>query len=72
MTPAPDQWPLWIRAEDRTEAAAKGREWADAEPNHEFVRVVSVTPRPAMWHVWTVVVETTPRVAEPMTLGLVG
>lgn len=65
-----DSWPLWIRATDETDAAAQGRAWADAEPNHTFVRVVSVTPHPSFWRVWTVEVETTPVLTEPMTLGL--
>lgn len=64
-----DLWPLWIRAETPEDAAAQGRAWADAEPRHDFVRVVSVEPR-EHWHVWTVTVETEPRDDGPLTLGL--
>jgi hypothetical protein len=65
-----ESFPLWIRAETEADAAAQGQAWADAEPRWTFVRVVSVTPHPTFWRVWTVVVEAAPIDVAPLTLGL--
>ena len=68
-------WALWIRAETEDEAARLGREWAEAEPNLDFVGVVSVEPRIHPWEgtplhgVWTVTVAA-PERATDLTLGL--
>jgi len=61
-------WALWIRAETEDEAAAEGREWADAEPNLTFEGVLSVEPR-EFYGVWTVTVAASQTVDQP-TLGL--